>query len=233
MATGIAQPPIHRPIVTIVAGNRRDPADCEGQASGIAAPSPGMLVDLLESLKKALAGDNEEAKRFVAKAADILDGAVSNRDPTVPSRTARQINARLAPWQARRAIDYVEANLADSIRIEKMAELTRLSHSYFSRAFRSDFGESPYAYVIRRRIEQAKEMMLRTDESLAYIARACGLSDQPHLTRLFRRIVGTSPASWRRQNGFRNRDQASYLAALGAFVDPGSAFSPGVPHHAG
>jgi AraC-like DNA-binding protein len=111
----------------------------------------------------------------------------------------------LAPWQARRAIDYVEANLADTISVEKMAELTRLSHSYFSRAFRSDFGESPYAYVIRRRIDHAKEMILSTNESLAYIARACGLSDQPHLTRLFRRIVGTSPANWRRQNASRNR----------------------------
>jgi AraC-like DNA-binding protein len=122
--------------------------------------------------------------------------------------------------------------LAGTISVEKMAELTRLSHSYFSRAFRSDFGESPYAYVIRRRIEQAKEMMLLTDQSLAYIARACGLADQPHLTRLFRRIVGTSPASWRRQNGSRNGDRAPPAAVLGAFAHSGSALSPGVPRHA-
>jgi AraC-like DNA-binding protein len=73
-----------------------------------------------------------------------------------------------------------------------------LSASYFSRAFRSDFGESPYAYILRRRIERAQEMMLRTDEPLASIAIACGLADQCHLTRLFHRIVGVSPACWRR-----------------------------------
>ena len=233
MATEIAEPPIQRPIETIRSGDRRDHADYGRRASYISAFSPGALVELLKSVHRALAGDNEQASQFVARAVDLLDAAVRNRNAIEPTRIIRPVIGRLAPWQARRAIDYVEANLADTISVERMAALTRLSRSHFSRAFRSDFGESPYAYVIRRRIEQAKEMMLRTDESLAYIARACGLSDQPHLTRLFRRIVGTSPASWRRQNGFRNRDQSSYLAALGAFVDPGSAFSPGVPHHAG
>ena len=160
--------------------------------------SSAVLVKLLNSAQQALAGDHEEARQFIARAADLLKGDVERRDAIEHPETAEPANRHLAPWQTRRAKEFIEANLAETIRIEDLADVTRLSASYFSRAFRSDIGESPYAYVIRQRIERAKEMMLRTDQSLAYIARACGLSDQPHLTRLFRRIVGVSPASWRR-----------------------------------
>jgi transcriptional regulator GlxA family with amidase domain len=104
----------------------------------------------------------------------------------------------LAPWQFRRVIEFVEANLASTIRIEDLAGVVRLSVSYFSRAFRADFGESPYAYVVRRRIERAQEMMLLTDAPLASIAVALGLADQSHLTRLFHRVVSVSPAKRRR-----------------------------------
>jgi AraC family transcriptional regulator len=52
--------------------------------------------------------------------------------------------------------------------------------------------------VIRRRVERAQGLMLATDASLSDIALDCGLADQSHLTRLFRRIVGESPRAWRR-----------------------------------
>lgn len=165
--------------------------------------SSAVLVKLLNSAQQALGGDNDEARQFIARAADLLNADVERREATEHPETAEPVNRHLAPWQTRRAKEFVEANLTETIRIEDLADVTRLSASYFSRAFRSDFGESPYAYVVHRRIERAKEMMLLTDESLAYIARACGLSDQPHLTRLFHRIVGVSPASWRRQQRTR------------------------------
>jgi len=220
MATTIGQRLMHSPIETIPTGNRREQMDS----------SPVVLIEALNSLHKALAVDKGEARQLVARAADLLDGAVRNRAAGEQSRITGPVNRRLAPWQAGRATEYVESNLAGTIRIEKMAELTRLSDGYFSKAFRSDFGESPYAYVIRRRIELAKEMMLRTDESLAYIARACGLADQPHLTRLFRRFSGTSPASWRRQHRLRNHDDAPHHADLPAFANVCSAVSADVAY---
>jgi AraC-like DNA-binding protein len=56
----------------------------------------------------------------------------------------------------------------------------------------------PIAYVAARRAERAKLMMTSTPERLTDIALACGFSDQPHLNRSFRRVVGTSPGHWRR-----------------------------------
>src|SRR5215510_10333934 len=81
-----------------------------------------------------------------------------------------------------------------------LAPLARLSAGHFSRSFTRSFGIAPFAYVAGRRLARAQELMLTTDEPLSQIALACGLCDQSHLTRLFRRHVGTSPNAWRRSH---------------------------------
>jgi len=105
----------------------------------------------------------------------------------------------LAAWQAKRALDYIEANLGAKMAIDEIADVVSLSKSHFSRAFKCSLGSSPMAYVAARRVERAKLMMTSTRERLTDIALACGFADQSHLNRYFRRVVGTSPGLWRRQ----------------------------------
>ncbi|WP_407676446.1 helix-turn-helix domain-containing protein [Povalibacter uvarum] len=93
---------------------------------------------------------------------------------------------------------HVEANLDATIRNEDLAAIARLNPSHFGRVFRNSFGVPPHEYVIRRRVERAQGLMLTTAASLSEIALDCGLADQSHLTRLFRRLVGESPRAWRR-----------------------------------
>jgi AraC-like DNA-binding protein len=104
----------------------------------------------------------------------------------------------IVAWQARRLRAYIEANLAGQILIEELAALLELSTSHFGRAFKCTFGVSPHRYLTRRRIETAQGLMLTTSDSLSAIALTCGMSDQSHFTRSFRRIVGETPYSWRR-----------------------------------
>lgn len=104
----------------------------------------------------------------------------------------------LAPWQVRKVSFFIDAHLDQTIRNDDLAALVRLNPSHFGRAFRNSFGEPPHEYVIRRRVERAQGLMLSTTASLSEIALECGLSDQSHLTRLFRRIAGESPRAWRR-----------------------------------
>ena len=157
------------------------------------------LVRLLSSAGEALANDRARTGQLIARAATLVRAEVE-RDKVKERTLTAPANTRLAPWQARRALDFIEMNLVHAIRVKELSAVARLSPSYFSRAFRADFGEPPYAYIVRRRVYRAQEMMRRTDKPLAFIAVACGLADQSHLTRLFRRIVGISPASWRRLN---------------------------------
>lgn len=104
----------------------------------------------------------------------------------------------LAPNKIERIDRWIDANLDETIQIEQLAALVNLSRSHFSRTFQRTLGETPLAYVHRRRIVHAQQLMLTTQRSLAQIAIDCGLSDQCHLTRVFRRVTGTTPGSWRR-----------------------------------
>jgi len=104
----------------------------------------------------------------------------------------------LARWQAKRAVAYIEANLASKMETRELAHLLSFSKSHFSRAFKRTLGVPPMTYVITRRVERAKLMMTTTCEQLTDIALACGFADQSHLNRSFRRMVGMSPGLWRR-----------------------------------
>jgi transcriptional regulator GlxA family with amidase domain len=101
-------------------------------------------------------------------------------------------------WQVKRVVDFIEANMHQPVHTGDLAALVNFSKCYFSILFRRAIGESPLAYVRRRRIERAQKMMLASDMPLCEVALACGLADQPHLSRLFRRLVGSTPGVWRR-----------------------------------
>jgi len=106
--------------------------------------------------------------------------------------------AGLARWQVNRTVAYIEANLGSRLATRELADLLTFSRSHFCRAFRRTLGVTPTAFVVNRRIERAKVMMLSTSEQLNDIALACGFADQPHMTRWFRRVVGVAPGLWRR-----------------------------------
>jgi AraC family transcriptional regulator len=105
----------------------------------------------------------------------------------------------LTGWQRRRICAHIDANLGARIRVKDLATHLSLSDSHFSRSFRVSFGIPPHLYITRRRIELAQSLMLTTAANLSEIALTCGMSDQSHLTRLFRRIVGDTPRAWRRR----------------------------------
>ena len=166
-----------------------------------AASSPGfsmgklrsVMAELCSAMRSALDDERGTAEDSLRRAAEILqeigDVEAAAREP---------VRGGLCPWQIRKVTSYIDAHLAHSIRNEDLALLARLNPSYFGRAFRNSFGEPPHEYVIRRRVERAQGLMLSTDAPLSEIALNCGLADQSHLTRLFRRIVGDSPRAWRR-----------------------------------
>ena len=89
--------------------------------------------------------------------------------------------------------------LSGRLLVSDLASAVRLSPSHFARAFKRTTGCSPHHYLLRRRIECAKERMRTTGEPLAQIALAYGFSDQAHFTRCFKRHEGETPTAWYRR----------------------------------
>ena len=110
----------------------------------------------------------------------------------VPSR-----GGRLLAWQSRRVRDYIESHLADRLRVTELAALVNRSPAHFSRAFKATFGETPRAFVFRRRIELAAKYLASTDMCLSEVAMHCGFADQAHLCKRFREATGRTPTLWR------------------------------------
>lgn len=108
--------------------------------------------------------------------------------------------AGLAAWQVRRVTAYIDAHLAGSIRNRDLAAAAKLSCGYFCQAFKDSFGCPPHAYIVRRRVERAKELLETTTTPLSQIALDCGFSDQSHFSRIFRRVAGEAPRLWRHKH---------------------------------
>lgn len=106
----------------------------------------------------------------------------------------------LAAWQMRRVTAHIDAHLASSIRNRDLAAAAKLSCGYFCQAFKDSFGCPPHAYIVRRRVERAKELLETTSTPLSQIALDCGFSDQSHFSRIFRRVAGEAPRLWRHKH---------------------------------
>jgi AraC-like DNA-binding protein len=154
------------------------------------------LARLLADAQSAIGRNPDEARRCITRATALLEQ---------PAEPPIHVSGGLATWQANRVRTYIADNLTETIAVEDLALLVGLSVSYFSRAFRASFGEAPYVHVLRQRIARACDLMVTTDEPLSQIAVACGLADQSHFTRLFRRFHGVTPHAWRR---FQRRNTA-------------------------
>jgi AraC-like DNA-binding protein len=152
------------------------------------------FVELSSALNETLRDERRNAAACLQRARAMLQ----EFDGTSRQLSQNSVRPGLAPWQVRRVLVHIEANLGMSIRNKDLAAVARLSPFHFNLAFRNSVGHSPHEYIIRRRMERAQGLMLSTDAPLSEIAAECGLADQAHLTRLFRRFAGESPAAWRR-----------------------------------
>jgi AraC family transcriptional regulator len=158
-----------------------------------------VTAQLIEAAYRARDGDCDGTRAHIAQAVALLDGHPEFEFTRQTSdRAPRQIpRGGFAAWQSRRLRAHVDANLAGKILIKDLAASLNFSVGHFCRAFKRTFGMPARIWIRRRRIEIAQGLMLTTGDSLSEIALSCGMSDQSHFTRSFRRIVGESPSSWR------------------------------------
>jgi AraC family transcriptional regulator len=162
-----------------------------------------VLLHLGACLEHALAAPAPAAAAVDQIAASATAHVAQRYGGLQPPAAARR--GGLAVWQLRLAWTAFDRRLDSSVSLDEVARECGLSVSHFSRAFRRSTGLAPHRWLLRRRIEVAKDLMLSEPMPLAQVAVACGFADQSHFTRTFSGLIGLTPARWR-------ADQARELA---------------------
>ena len=164
----------------------------EGELRTLADP---VIRSLGLSLLPSLAEPQQAVRLFVDHVLFALRSHVIKRFGRSERRAPRP--GGLAPWQERRAKELIDACLANDISLAELAQECDLSVAQFARAFKRSTGLPPYRYLLERRMEHARTLLLFSDLPLADVAITCGFADQSHFTKAFQKRVGSSPGAFR------------------------------------
>jgi AraC family transcriptional regulator len=151
------------------------------------------VIGLLDTARRQLGDGREAAQLAIERATSLLQQQVQSPPPLVGPRSKRLLN-----WQVRRIYEYVDAHITSRLSVLELGGVVQLSEGHFSRSFKRTVGLAPHAFVLQRRVQWAARMMLESSAPLADIALRSGFADQAHLCNQFKRMVGESPAEWRR-----------------------------------
>jgi AraC family transcriptional regulator len=203
-------------------------ADCLGQTCGIEEPDKVRLVDprfsqdpVIERLGHVLLTAHDAGAAFGETYAEGVGIAILMRLVDLSTNSGRASGKRggaaLPRWRIKRAVDYIEENLGEPITLGKMAEATGLTRMHFAAQFRAATGIRPHEYLLRKRIERARDLLLTSEMSLVEIALSVGFQTQAHFTTIFKRFVGETPHRWRCANDTRMPFGSSRRALLARY----------------
>jgi len=165
-------------------------------AVGVTDP---LLSELIKTMLMEVLKGSTEHSAYFDRLMDLALGQLALRYSTMQCVTLRARHS-LAPRRLRQVLEYVEAHLSEPIHLDDLAKVASLSRYHFSRAFLTSVGESPLAFVSRRRLEAAKQILKQTDHPLGSVAKLCGFLSQSHFSANFRKYAGCTPSVYREQD---------------------------------
>ncbi len=127
----------------------------------------------------------------------------------------------------RRARDMMDRSYAEPLDVQALANVALMSSGHFSRSFRAAFGETPYSYLMTRRVERAKALLRRGDMSVTDVCFAVGCTSLGSFSSRFTELVGETPSAYRARSHEDGADIPACVAKV--FTRPvriGEAKSP-------
>lgn len=104
----------------------------------------------------------------------------------------------LSPRTLQRVTDYIEAHLDRELSLERLARVADLSVTQLKALFRKSTGMPVHAFVVQRRVERARALLVQSDLPVAQVALEAGFAHQSHMARWMKRVLGVTPSSLRR-----------------------------------
>ena len=126
----------------------------------------------------------------------------------------------------RRARDRIDREYAQPLDVPSLARTALMSTAHFSRSFRAAYGETPYGYLMTRRIERAKALLRRADLSVTEVCVAVGCTSLGSFSSRFTELVGETPSAYRARN---HRATARVPACIAKIYDRPSRFREASP----
>lgn len=127
----------------------------------------------------------------LALAAHLMSGPAAR----APDDGARR--GGIAPAPLRRVLEFIDAHLGDELRVRTLAAIAGLSEHRFAHNFKQATGLAPHRYVVRRRVERARQMLRETNMTVTSVAHELGFGSASRFAIVFRRAAGASPSSFR------------------------------------
>ena len=164
----------------------------------IAGPMGEWLIrQLTLALDKADVSDRA-LEAILTDAIQMVLGRPENRSGDSAAHPSPCVSGQgLVKWRLGRVERYIREHLHRNITLPELALAAGLSRMHFAKQFKAAMGLRPHEYVLGKRIELAKSLMLNPDVPLVDVAMSSGFQSQSHFTTVFRRLVGQTPHRWR------------------------------------
>jgi AraC family transcriptional regulator len=182
-------------------------------------PRLGIHDPLIHGISQALqleAAAGQAASRLYGESLAAALAVHLAKEYSPGARTLVEPSGGLTRQQLRTAMDYLHAHLGENIHLEDLSGAVGISPFHFSRRFRRSTGVPPHRYLIRLRVQRARELLLRSSPSLAEVAVQVGFYDQSHLATHFKAAFGVTPGRFSAQR------TGHLMAAMPAPVMPSS-----------
>ena len=165
------------------------PADCTDLAPRLGARDP-----LVEHVVRALMAELEAPAPAGRIYADGLAVALTTRLLQNFGAVGAVGRQTLSKPQIRRIVEFVEENLDGELSLEQVAEVAGMSIPHLTTLFRRTMGQSVHAYVMERRVQRARALLLAHNMTISEVALETGFAHQSHLARWMRRLLGVTPS---------------------------------------
>lgn len=150
------------------------------------------------ALKSALENYSTPSRLYVETMANALAVHIIQKY-SINKPVIQDYTQGLSRYQLQTVIDYIHAHLSENIGLAELAELVQMSSRYFLKLFKTSTGITPHQFVIRTRVELAKQLLLAGRMSIAEIAHYCGFANQSHLNMHFKHLLGITPKQFQQK----------------------------------
>lgn len=165
---------------------------------GLLRPRIGFRDRILEQALKAVLKEVRRPDVFSEAFVEPIATLIAAQLLRLDGWAEESVVGALIPSHLNRIVEIIESSLDLPLTVQQLANEVELSPAHFSRSFKRSMGMTPHAFIARRRLQRAADLLKTSDTLATRIAQDCGFSSSSHLSTAFKDAYGLSPREYRR-----------------------------------